>query len=94
MLPLKFQDITNSIGFLTKMILYNCMIVIGIYHRCFNYISVDKLTTCESFASVSDFSVIYQIYCMNNFTYQSNCYSRSIHFQVIILFIAGTFTYD
>ena len=44
------------------------MIVIGIYHRCFNYISIDKLTTHESFASVSDFSVIYQTYCTNNFT--------------------------
>ena len=39
------------------MILYNCMIVIGIYHRCFNYISIDKLTTPESSSSVSDFSV-------------------------------------
>ena len=67
------------------------MIVIGIYHRHFNNISIDKLTTCESFASVSDFSVIYQTYCMNNFTYQSNCYSRSIHCQVIILFIADTY---
>ena len=46
------------------------MIVVGIYHRCFNYISIDKLTTHESFASVSDFSVIYQTYYMNNFTYQ------------------------
>ena len=66
------------------------MIAIGIYHRCFNYISIDKLTTRESFASVSDFSVIYRTYCMNNFTYQSNCYSRSIHCQAIILFIADT----
>ena len=67
------------------------MIVIGIYHRCFNYISIDKLTTCESFAPVSDFSVIYQTYCMNNITYQSNCYSRYIHYQAIILFIAHTY---
>ena len=67
------------------------MIVVGIYHRHFNYISIDKLTTHESFASVSDFSVIYHIYCKNNFTYQSNCYSRSIHCQVIILFIADTY---
>ena len=43
------------------MILYNCMIVIGIYHRHFNYISIDKLTTCDSFASVSDFSVIIKL---------------------------------
>ena len=57
------------------------MIVVGIYHRCFNYINIDKLTTHESFASVSDFSVIYQIYSMNNFTYQNNCYLRSIHCQ-------------
>ena len=57
------------------------MIAVGIYHRRFNYISIDKLTTRESFASVSDFSVIYRIYCMNNFTYQNNCYSRSIHCQ-------------
>ena len=70
--------------FLTKTILYNCMIVIGIYHRCFNYISIDKLTTHESFASVSDFSV-------NNFTYQSNCYSRYIYCQAIILLIADTY---
>ena len=67
------------------------MIVIGIYHRRFNYISIDKLTTREPFASVSNFSVIYRTYCMNNFTYQSNCYSRSIHRQVIILFIADTY---
>ena len=60
------------------------MIVIGIYHRHFNYISIDELTTHESFSSVSDFSV-------NNFTYQSNCYSRSIHCQGIILFIADTY---
>ena len=60
------------------------MIVIGIYHRHFNYISIDKLTTHESFASVSNFSV-------NNFTYQSNCYSRSIHCQAIILFIVDTY---
>ena len=33
------------------------MIVIGIYHRRFNYISIDKLTTPESFSSVSNFSV-------------------------------------
>ena len=60
------------------------MINIGIYHRRFNYISIDKLTTCESFSSVSDFSV-------DNFTYQSNCYSRSIHCQAIIFFIADTY---
>ena len=30
------------------------MIVIGIYHRHFNYTSIDKLTTCESFSSVSN----------------------------------------
>ena len=70
--------------FLTKMILYNHMTVIGIYHRCFNYVSIDKLTTHESFSLVSDFSV-------NNFTYQSNCYSRSIHCQAIILFLADTY---
>ena len=67
------------------------MIVVGIYHRRFNYISKDKLTTHESFASVNDFSVIYRIYCTNNFTYQSNCYSRSIHCQAIILFIDDTY---
>ena len=54
-------------------------------------ISIDKPTTHESFASVSNFSVIYQIYCTNNFTYQSNCYSRSIHCQAIILLIADTY---
>ena len=64
------------------------MIAIGIYHGHFNHISRDKLTTHESFASVSDFSVIYQIYCTNDFTYQSNCYSMSIHCKAIIIFIA------
>ena len=44
---------------ITTTILYNRMIVVGIYHRYFNYISIDKLTTHESFASVSNFSVIY-----------------------------------
>ena len=67
------------------------MIVIGIYRRHFTYIRIDKLTTCESFASVSDFSVINGTYRMNNFTYQSNCYSRSIHCQAIILFIVDTY---
>ena len=67
------------------------MSVIGIYHRHFNYISIDKLTTCESFASVRDFSVIYRTYCMNAFTYQSNCYSMSIHCEAIIIFIADTY---
>ena len=67
------------------------MIVIGIYHRHFNYISIDKLTTHESFVSVSDFSLINGTYCTNNFTYQSNFYSRSIHCQAIILFIADTY---
>ena len=67
------------------------MIVVGVYHRHFTYIRIDKLTICEYFASVSDFSVINGIYCMNNFTYQSNCYSRSIHCQAIILFIGDTY---
>ena len=51
------------------MILYNRMIVIGI----------DILTTCESCASVNDFSMTDSIYYTNNFTYQSNCYSMFIH---------------
>ena len=63
------------------------MIVIGIYNRRFNYISIDKLATHESFASESDFSVINRTYCMNDFTYQSNCYSMFIHSKVIIIFI-------
>ena len=67
------------------------MIVIGIYHRHFNYISIDKLTTHESFASVSDFSVIYQTYYTNDFTYQSTCYSMSIHCKMIIIFITDTY---
>ena len=67
------------------------MIVIGIYHRYFNYISIDKLTTRESFASVSDFSVINRTYCTNNFTYQSNRYSMSVHCKAIIIFIAHTY---
>ena len=45
------------------------MIVIGTYHRHFNYICIDKLTTRESFLSVSDFSV-------NNFTYQKQLLFR------------------
>ena len=51
------------------MILYNCMIANGI----------DILTRCESCALVNDFSVTNGTYCMNNFTYQSNCYSMFIH---------------
>ena len=41
--------------FLTKMILYNHMIIIDTS----GYTSIDKLTTCESLSSVSDFSVMY-----------------------------------
>ena len=51
------------------MILYIRMIVIGI----------DILTTCESCASVNDFSMINGTYHTNSFTYQSNCYSMFIH---------------
>ena len=35
------------------------MIIVGNYHRHSHYTSTDKLTTRESFSSVSDFSVIY-----------------------------------
>ena len=42
-------------------------------------IGIDILTTCESYASVYDFSMTNGTYRMNNFTYQSNCYSMFIH---------------
>ena len=42
-------------------------------------IGIDILTTCESCASVNNFSVTNGTYCMKNFTYQSNCYSMFIH---------------
>ena len=54
-------------------------------------IGIDILTTCESCSLVNDFRVTNGTYCTNNFTYQSNCYSRSIHCQAIILFIADTY---
>ena len=34
-LPKKFQDFANSMVFLTRTILYNCMIVIVSYHKFF-----------------------------------------------------------
>ena len=42
-------------------------------------IGIDILTTHESCAPVNDFSVTNGTYHMNNFTYQSNCYSMFIH---------------
>ena len=59
----------DSMVILTYMILYNHMIVIGI----------DIPTTCETCASVKDFSMTNGTYSMNNFTYESNCYSMFIH---------------
>ena len=42
-------------------------------------IGIDILTTCESCSLVTDFSMTNGTYRMNNFTYQSNCYSMFIH---------------
>ena len=85
----------------TNTIFYNCMTIIGSYHKLFtfteeshllwNIINLDTLTTCESCSLVKDFSVINEIYCTNYFTYQNNFLSRSIHCWAIILFIDDTY---
>ena len=69
------------------------MIVVGIYHRHFNYISIDKLATHESFASVSDFSVVYRIYCMNNLLTKTIAIQGLFIVKAIILFIDNTYHY-
>ena len=76
------------------------MIVTGSYHRFFilmeqshllgEIVSIDTLTTCESCASVNGFSVINRNHCMNNFTYQNNCYSLFMY-KVITRFTADTY---
>ena len=80
---------------LPNTVLYNHMIIIGIYHRwnnhlyCEKIISIDILTAHESCASVNGFSVINVNHYTNNFTYQNNCYSyvkQSLYSSLILTY--------
>ena len=76
------------------------MIVTGSYHRFFilteqshllsEIVSIDTLTTNESCASVNGFSVINGTHCVNNFTYQVNCYLLFMY-KAITRFIVDTY---
>ena len=78
---------------LTRMILYNRMIINGSYHKFFTFteqshllsdiISLDILTTHESCVSVNNFRITNGSDCVNNYTYHKN-----------LLFIVNICSYD
>ena len=57
------------------------MTTVGNYYRCFKLYEY-MLTIFESCLSVNNFS---STKGMNEYTYQNNCYSRSIHCKVIMI---------